>query len=180
MTIKDNEQVDLVTPSGPMRTYVFRPSAPGRYPGIVLYSEIFQVTGPIRRTAAMIAGHGFVVAVPEIYHEFEPAGTVLAYLTALAFWGKAGDTVLPLLAVDVPGVLTAWLLFIHLMADPAPSKLRRAAAMINESTSPDLMTLSADSANNAEASIQPIGLLGSPLVMPYYSFGKKFGRITKE
>ncbi|HZX71472.1 MAG TPA: hypothetical protein VFE77_11700 [Rhodanobacter sp.] len=57
---------------------------------------------------------------------------------------------------------------------------KRAAAMINESTSPDLMTLSADSANNAEASIQPIGLLGSPLVMPYYSFGKKFGRITKE
>ena len=27
----------------------------------------------------MLAGHGFVVAVPEIYHEFEPAGTVLAY-----------------------------------------------------------------------------------------------------
>jgi carboxymethylenebutenolidase len=27
----------------------------------------------------MLAGHGFVVAAPEIYHEFEPAGTVLAY-----------------------------------------------------------------------------------------------------
>jgi carboxymethylenebutenolidase len=79
MTIKENEAVDLATPTGPMRTHLFRPAAPGRYPGIVLYSEIFQVTGPIRRTAAMIAGHVFVVAVPEIYHEFEPAGTVIAY-----------------------------------------------------------------------------------------------------
>jgi carboxymethylenebutenolidase len=62
-----------------MRTYLFRPAAEGRYPGLLLYSEIFQVTGPIRRTAAMLASHGFVVAVPEIYHELEPAGTVLAY-----------------------------------------------------------------------------------------------------
>ncbi len=79
MTIIDSEFTDLATPSGPMRTFVFRPAAPGKYPGILLYSEIFQVTGPIRRTAAFLAGHGFVVAVPEIYHEFEPAGKVLAY-----------------------------------------------------------------------------------------------------
>jgi carboxymethylenebutenolidase len=62
-----------------MRTYLFRPVAEGRYPGLVLFSKIFQVTGPIRRMAAMFASHGFVVAVPEIYHELEPAGTVLAY-----------------------------------------------------------------------------------------------------
>ena len=79
MTIIDNEFVEISTPSGPMRTHIFRPTAPGRYPGILFYSEIFQVTGPIRRTAALLAGHGFIVAVPEIYHEFEPAGTVLAY-----------------------------------------------------------------------------------------------------
>lgn len=79
MTIQDTESVDLQTPTGPMRAYIFRPTAEGRYPGVLLYSEIFQVTGPIRRTAAMLAGHGFVVIVPEIYHEFEPVGTVLAY-----------------------------------------------------------------------------------------------------
>ncbi len=79
MIIRDSEAVDLPTPAGPMRTYLFRPAAEGRYPGILLFSEIFQVTGPIRRTAALLAGHGFVVAVPEIYHEFLPAGTVLAY-----------------------------------------------------------------------------------------------------
>src|SRR4051812_11136295 len=79
MVIKDAEVVELSTPSGPMRSYVLRPAAPGRYPGIVLFSEIFQVTGPIRRTAAFLAGHGFVVSVPEIFHELDPAGTVLAY-----------------------------------------------------------------------------------------------------
>lgn len=79
MTIKDDIVVDVKTPSGPMRTYIFRPAAEGKFPGVILYSEIFQATGPIRRTAAMIAGHGYVVAVPEVYHELETPGTVLAY-----------------------------------------------------------------------------------------------------
>jgi carboxymethylenebutenolidase len=89
MTIKDNEAVELQTPTGPMRTHVFRPAAEGRYPGILLYSEIFQVTGPIRRTAALLAGHGYVVVVPEIWHEFESAGCVLAYDQAGADRGNA-------------------------------------------------------------------------------------------
>lgn len=72
-----------------MRTYVLRPAEPGKYPGLLLYSEIFQVTGPIRRTAALLASHGFVVAVPEIYHELEPAGTVLPYDAAGAETGNA-------------------------------------------------------------------------------------------
>ena len=62
-----------------MRTHILRPSGGGRYPALVLYSEIFQITAPIRRLAAFFAGHGYVVACPEIYHEFEPAGTILAY-----------------------------------------------------------------------------------------------------
>ena len=79
MNVINDEFVTLDTPSGPMRTHIVRPAAPGRYPGIVFYSEIFQITAPIRRTAAFFAGHGYIVAMPEIYHEFEPAGTVFAY-----------------------------------------------------------------------------------------------------
>jgi len=79
MIIINDEYVTLDTPKGPMRTHIVRPAAPGHYPGIVFYSEIFQITTPIRRTAAMLAGHGYIVAMPEIYHEFEPAGTVFAY-----------------------------------------------------------------------------------------------------
>ncbi len=100
MIIKDDESADIKTPTGPMRTYIFRPAAEGRYAGLLLYSEIFQVTGPIRRTAAMLASHGFVVAVPEIYHELEPAGTVLAYDEAGAERGNRHKTTKELSSYD--------------------------------------------------------------------------------
>lgn len=100
MTIQDNEVVELQTPTGPMRTYLLRPAAEGRYPGIVLFSEIFQVTGPIRRTAAFLAGHGFVVAVPEVYHELEPAGSVIPYDQGGADRGNAHKVAKPVAAYD--------------------------------------------------------------------------------
>src|SRR5688572_19886440 len=70
---------DLETPTGPMRTYVYTPGGDGKYPGLLLYPEIFQQTGPIVRLAMQFAAHGFVVMAPEIYHDHEPPGTVLAY-----------------------------------------------------------------------------------------------------
>ncbi|MBH0203589.1 MAG: dienelactone hydrolase family protein [Nitrospira sp.] len=79
---------------------LFRPVTAGRYPGLVLYSEIFQVSGPIRRVAAMLASHGFVVAVPEIFHELEPAGIVLAYDEAGAARGNRDKITKPLLSYD--------------------------------------------------------------------------------
>ncbi len=97
--ILQHETVDLPTPSGPMRTYVTRP-ATGRYPGLVLFSEIFQRTGPIARSAALLAGHGFVVAVPEIFHELEPAGAVLPYDASGAAAGNAHKVGKPVSAYD--------------------------------------------------------------------------------
>jgi carboxymethylenebutenolidase len=79
MILLNDDPTDLPMPDGVMRTHVFRPAGEGRFPGVVLYSEIYQVTAPIRRLAAFIAGHGYVVAVPEVYHEYEAPGTVLAY-----------------------------------------------------------------------------------------------------
>src|SRR5258708_32637107 len=78
MIIKE-EFADIATPTGPMRLHLFRPTAAGRYPGILLYSEIYQIPGPIRRMAAFLAGQGYVVGAPEVYHDYEPIGTVLAY-----------------------------------------------------------------------------------------------------
>lgn len=100
MTLTGDEVVELSTPTGPMRTSIYRPAAPGRYPGLLFFSEIFQITAPIRRTAAILAGHGFVVAIPEIYHEFEPAGTVLAYDQAGADRGNQLKTTKELSSYD--------------------------------------------------------------------------------
>jgi carboxymethylenebutenolidase len=98
--ILQEEHLDLATPTGPMRTYVYRPVARGRYPGLVLFSEIFQRTGPIKRTAAMMAGHGFVVAVPEIFHDLEPAGAEIPYDTAGADRGNKDKIGKPVAAYD--------------------------------------------------------------------------------
>lgn len=100
MIIINDEFVDLDTPTGPMRTHIVRPAAPGKYPGIVFYSEIFQVTGPIRRTAAQLAGQGYTVAMPEVYHEYETAGTALAYDQAGSDRGNFLKTHKPLRAYD--------------------------------------------------------------------------------
>src|SRR6476661_945209 len=83
--LTEDPAVDVATPTGPMRMYVYRPlPAQGtkgneRFPGVVLYSEIFQRTAPIHRMAMMLCGHGLLVVVPEIFHDLEPAGSVLAY-----------------------------------------------------------------------------------------------------
>jgi len=100
MIVIDNEYVDLQTPTGVMRTHIVRPSAPGRFPGILMYSEIFQMTAPIHRTAVQLASHGYVVAVPEIYHEYEPAGTVFAYDQAGSDRGNELKTAKPVAAYD--------------------------------------------------------------------------------
>lgn len=98
--IIQTEFAELPTSTGWMRTEVLRPAEPGKYPGLVLFSEIFHITAPIRRTAALLAGHGFVVAVPEVYHEFLPAGTVLAYDTAGAEQGNQLKTTKTLASYD--------------------------------------------------------------------------------
>ncbi len=74
---------DINTPTGVMRTYIHRPvdhSSDGKkVPAILFYSEIFQQTGPIARAAAYMAGHGYAVLVPEVFHELNPIGTILGY-----------------------------------------------------------------------------------------------------
>jgi carboxymethylenebutenolidase len=112
--ILQEETADLPTPSGPMRTYLYRPVLASRYPGLVFYSEIFQRTGPIHRMAALLAGHGFVVAVPEIFHELEAPGTVLSYDQAGADRGNQDKVGKPVAAYDADtGAAVA-----HLLASP--------------------------------------------------------------
>jgi carboxymethylenebutenolidase len=71
--------IDIPAGDGVMRTFVAAPKSPGRYPGILFASDIFQLTGTMLRSCIRLAGHGFVVAAPEIYHRVEPPGTVIAF-----------------------------------------------------------------------------------------------------
>ena len=77
--ITQNSYETLKTPSGDMRVQIFRPAVEGVFPCIIFYSEIFQITAPIARSANILAGLGFVVIVPEVFHELNTMGTVLGY-----------------------------------------------------------------------------------------------------
>ncbi|KAJ8103796.1 Alpha/Beta hydrolase protein [Lipomyces tetrasporus] len=75
MLIKET-YTDILTSYGTtMRVFVYHPVIPGypkaKFPGVLVYSEIYQVTGPVSRLAKQIAGQGFIVAAPSVYHNFE-------------------------------------------------------------------------------------------------------------
>ncbi len=72
-------ETELVVDGAPMRVRIAAPKARAKFPGVLLYSEIFQLTGPIRRSMDRLAGHGFVVAAPEIFHRVEAPGVVIPY-----------------------------------------------------------------------------------------------------
>ena len=78
MTLQEPSFLDLPTPTGTMRVHRFLPFG-GSWPAVILYSEIYQMTGPIQRLAVRLACEGFEVLVPEVYHEYEAPGSVLAY-----------------------------------------------------------------------------------------------------
>ncbi|KAK9474497.1 putative carboxymethylenebutenolidase [Dipodascopsis tothii] len=75
MLIKES-YVDVPTSFGTnIRLFVFHPTVPGypnaKFPGVIAWSEIYQVTGPVSRIAKQIAGQGYIVVAPSVYHNFE-------------------------------------------------------------------------------------------------------------
>ena len=45
------EYVEIEVGGSPMRMLVAAPKPEGRYPGVLFYSDIFQLTGPMRRAS---------------------------------------------------------------------------------------------------------------------------------
>lgn len=103
MLIKES-YVDITTSYGTsMRLFVYHPSIPNypnvKFPGVVVYSEIYQVTGPVARFARDIAGQGFIVVAPSIYHNFE-GPEALAYDTVGTDKGNLYKISKPLASYD--------------------------------------------------------------------------------
>lgn len=71
------QNIGLTVDDSLMRVYVARPEPKGQYPGIVFYSDIYQLGRPMTLLADRLAGYGYVVAAPEIFHRLEPIGTVI-------------------------------------------------------------------------------------------------------
>jgi hypothetical protein len=62
---------------------------------------------------------------------------------------------------------------------PSAAELR-SAALMSDMGAIGVATVPAISQLETSSSAQPFSLLGSQLAMPYYSFGNKFGSISKE
>ena len=77
--VVSREYIDIPVGERDMRTFVAAPRTEGPHPGVVFYTDIFQLTESSLRWAVRLAGYGFAVFVPEIYHRIEPAGTVLEF-----------------------------------------------------------------------------------------------------
>ncbi|MDE1968861.1 MAG: response regulator [Alphaproteobacteria bacterium] len=111
-------------------------------PAIALLALALVLLGPgMAAIVVTVKGMAAVSATLAAMRESEPqqaivriffTGVVLVYLAALAGLGVGVRTLLPLLAVDIPGILVAWLLFVHLISNPPAAPARRLAAMVSD------------------------------------------------
>ena len=98
--IVTTEHVDLAHGDVTMRCFLAVPKAAGRTPGIVFFSDIFQITGPMLRACVRLAGYGFTVLAPEIYCRIEPPGSMIAFDDAGRTRGLDGATRTPVAHFD--------------------------------------------------------------------------------
>jgi carboxymethylenebutenolidase len=84
------DEVWVPSADGEIRSVLISPVDGGRGHGVVLYTDIFQLTESTLRTARWLASYGFVVCVPEIYPRGELAGVALEFDDAGKQAGLAG------------------------------------------------------------------------------------------
>jgi len=104
------QQQGLMVDGSLMRLHVAQPKAQGRYPGVVFFSDIYQLGEPMLRLANRLAGYGYVVAAPEIFHRLERPGTVMEPGGVGRLRGNADAKATPVAAYDADaGAALDWL-----------------------------------------------------------------------
>jgi carboxymethylenebutenolidase len=71
MQIK-SERITIPVGNSPMGAYVARPVDDGKYPGVLVFQEIFGVNHHIRSVTDRVAAEGYVAIAPEIFHRTAP------------------------------------------------------------------------------------------------------------
>lgn len=73
-----HERVKVPVGSLAMPAYVARHTAPGTYPAVLVFMEIFGINHHIRSVADRVAAEGYVTLAPDVFHRTAP-GIELAY-----------------------------------------------------------------------------------------------------
>jgi carboxymethylenebutenolidase len=84
------DEIRVPAPDCEIRTKVLSPAGDGPWPGLLLYTDIFQLTESTLRSARRLAAAGFTVVVPEIYPRTSLAGVALEFDDAGKERGLAG------------------------------------------------------------------------------------------
>lgn len=64
----NQHRVDLQTEDGTLDAYIFQPEGNGSWPAVVMYMDAFGIRPQLGEMAARLASHGYVVALPNLYH----------------------------------------------------------------------------------------------------------------
>ena len=64
----NQHRVDLQTEDGTLDAYIFHPRESGSWPAVVMYMDAFGIRPALGDMAERLASHGYVVALPNLYH----------------------------------------------------------------------------------------------------------------
>ncbi|MFD4986768.1 dienelactone hydrolase family protein [Streptomyces sp. NPDC058374] len=67
------ETLRIPTQDGQADAFAAFPDGDGRHPGVLLYTDAFGLRPEIEEKARELAGHGYYVLVPNLYHRYGPA-----------------------------------------------------------------------------------------------------------
>jgi len=73
-----NERIKIPVGSLSMPGYLAKPEGQGKWPGVLLFMEIFGINRHIRSVADRVAAEGYVVIAPDVFHRTAP-GIELGY-----------------------------------------------------------------------------------------------------
>jgi carboxymethylenebutenolidase len=73
-----NERITVPVGGASMPAYVAKPEGEGKWPGVLLFMEVFGINAHIRSVVDRVAGEGYVVLAPDIFHRTAP-GIELGY-----------------------------------------------------------------------------------------------------
>jgi len=73
-----SERVTIPVGETSMPAYLSRPRADGKFPGVLVFQEIFGINHHIRSIADRVAAEGYVAVAPELFHRTAP-GIELGY-----------------------------------------------------------------------------------------------------
>ncbi|MFE2290142.1 dienelactone hydrolase family protein [Streptomyces sp. NPDC059452] len=70
------EMLHIPTPDGPADAFAAFPDDGERHPGVLMYADGFGIRPVLREMARELAGHGYYVLVPNVFHRHGPAPVI--------------------------------------------------------------------------------------------------------